>query len=280
MSKKVNQGKPSVSIITVCFNSEKYLERAIKSVVTQDYPHIEHIIIDGGSKDGTLDIIEKYKNRISYWISEPDNGIYDAMNKGIKVAKGDILYFLNSDDRLYNRDVVKNAAYFLNSKNVDFVYGNILNCSLNSPNFLLGKYPNFITKRHFLRGTIGHPATFFRRGCFVKAGNFDIRYRILSDYEWFLRALFKCCLRSYHMKQIVSIFQCDGTSCDGTNKGQVVSERRYIEKLYFSDFEIHLGKFINFFLYGDCFRYILKFILRKKIYSTLSDFKNKVYMLE
>ena len=268
-----------VSVITVCFNSEKYLERAIESLLAQSYPNIEHIVIDGGSKDGTLDVIKKYKNSISYWISEPDKGIYDAMNKGISVSKGDILYFLNSDDRLYDGNVIEKAVHFLNLKKADFVYGNILNRSLNNSDFLLGKYPNFITKRYFLRGTIGHPATFFRRNCFKKAGKFDIKYKIVSDYEWFLRALFKYHLRPYHIRQIISIFQCNGTSSNDANKRHISLERKSIERLYFSNFEIRLGKFVNFFLYGDCFRYVLRFILRKKIYSILANFKNEVYLL-
>lgn len=278
--KKNKDKKPLVSVITACLNSEKYLKRAIESLLIQDYSNIEHIIIDGGSRDGTLDVIKKHGTHISYWTSEPDKGIYDAMNKGIDASKGDILYFLNSDDRLYDKDVIKNAVYFLNSKKADFAYGNILNRSLNDKSLLLGKYPNFITKRHFLRGTIGHPATFFRRDCFKKVGKFDIRYTILSDYEWFLRALFKYNLRSYHMKQVVSVFQCNGTSSDEKSRNCIASERKSIEKIYFSRFEILLGKFINFFLYGDFLRYILRFILRKKIYSALSDFKNKVYLLK
>ena len=275
--KKTN---PLVSIITACFNSEKFLERTLQSVCCQTYPNIEHIIIDGGSKDATLDIIKKHKEHISYWISEPDKGVYDAMNKGINVSSGDILYFLNSDDRLYDKDVIKKIVYFLKLKKAAFVYGNILNCNSNNYDLSLGKYPDLITKRHFLRGTIGHPATFFHRNCFKKAGNFDIRYKILSDYEWFLRALFKHKLRSYHMRQIVSIFQCNGISSDKKNSDCITNERKAIEKIYFNKIETYLGKFINFFLYGDCFRYILRVVLRKRIYSALVSFKNRFYLLK
>lgn len=99
-----------VSIITVCYNSEEYIEEAVKSVLFQTYQNIEYIIIDGKSTDGKLNIINKYKDRISKIMSEKDEGIYDAMNKGAQVATGDIIYFLNSDDRLIDKDVIMDAA--------------------------------------------------------------------------------------------------------------------------------------------------------------------------
>lgn len=267
---------PLVSVITVCFNSERYLERSIKSLLAQNYSNIEHIIIDGGSKDGTLDIIKKYENHISYWVSEPDEGIYDAINKGINVSKGDILYVLHSDDRLYDKDVIKKVVDFFNKKEVDLAYGDILSYNLNSPDFSLVRYPHFITKRHFLRGTIGHPAVFLQRNSFRKVGNFDTKYKIASDYEWFLRALFKNHLRAAHMRRVISIFQCNGTSNDESNKDYILLEKKMIESLYFSSFEICVGKCINFFLYGDCFRFILRLIFRKRLYGLLASYRAKL----
>ena len=267
------ESNPLLSVITACLNSEKYLERAIKSVLAQDYPNIEHIIIDGGSKDGTLDIIRKYENDLGYWVSEPDKSIYDAMNKGIKASKGDILYFLNSDDRLYDKNVVKKVMDFFNKKEVDFIYGDILQCNLNNSDLLLGRYPNNIKKRHFLRGTIGHPTTFFHRDCFIKAGNFDIRYKIMADYEWYLRALFKKGLRAAHTKQIISIFQEGGLSKD-TNLFS--SEAKYIQKIYFNSYESAIGKITNFLFYGDVFRVIARTIFQKKDYSFLRRWIKKI----
>ena len=115
--------KPLISIITVTFNAEKVLEETILSVIDQKYANIEHIIIDGGSTDGTLDIIRKYDSHISFWISEPDNGLYDAMNKGIKVAKGDWLNFLNAGDNYSSMDVLKDL--FSTPVDSTLVYGDI-----------------------------------------------------------------------------------------------------------------------------------------------------------
>ena len=101
---------PKVSVITVCYNAEEFIENAINSVLNQTYINIEYIIIDGASKDSTVPIINKYKSKITFFLSEPDNGIYEAMNKGIKAATGDILYFLNSDDIFYDKYVIENVV--------------------------------------------------------------------------------------------------------------------------------------------------------------------------
>ena len=111
--KKSFDDKPLISIITVVFNGEKYLEETIQSVINQTYSNVEYIIIDGGSTDGTLDIIKKYEKKIDYWVSEKDKGIYDAMNKGIDVASGEWINFMNASDIFYNSDVLK---YTFNKK--------------------------------------------------------------------------------------------------------------------------------------------------------------------
>lgn len=111
-----------ISIITVCLNSVKTIEQTIRSVIMQDYDNLEYIIIDGGSTDGTMDIIRKYENYFSYWISEPDNGIYDAMNKSLKVCTGDVVAFLNSDD-WYDNNVLKRVNSYFEENDVDIVSG-------------------------------------------------------------------------------------------------------------------------------------------------------------
>lgn len=265
-----------VSVISACFNSEKYLERAVQSLLSQTYKNIEFIVIDGGSTDRTLRILDKYKDDIDYLMSEPDNGIYDAMNKGIKCSTGDILYFFNSDDRFYDKDIIKKVVDFFNKKKVDFIYGNIANCYLGDSRFSIGRYPRIITKRHFIRNTIGHPATFFRRDCFEKAGMYDIRYKIVSDYEWYMRALYRYHLRYAYINQLISIFQCNGASMTEANSVQISLEREAVQKLYFYPIEVHIGKLLNFFLYLDFLRVIAHLILRERGYQLLLKFKKKV----
>ena len=112
IQKKWEPGKPLISIITVVRNGEQYLEQTIRSVLNQTYENIEHIIVDGGSADGTLDIIRRFENRIAYWMSEPDEGIYHAMNKGSRIASGDYALYLNADDYLYRNDSIEQALRF------------------------------------------------------------------------------------------------------------------------------------------------------------------------
>ena len=264
-----------VSVITVTLNSRQYIERAIKSLLSQTYGNIEYIIIDGGSTDGTLEILDKYRDKIDFFVSEPDKGLYDAMNKGINHSTGEILYFFNSDDRFYDKNVIKKAVDYFSKKRADFIYGDILNDHIDTGTYSYGKYPSFITKRHFIRSTIGHPAAFFRRRCFEKVGVFDIRYRIVSDYEWFLRALFKYYLKQRHINEIISIFQCSGISTDESNKESILREKESIQKLYFKPRELRIGRWLNFFLYGDIFRILARFIIGKKRYEYLSNIKNQ-----
>ncbi len=124
-TKKFYSHKPLMSIITVVFNGEKFLEQTIQSVINQTYKNIEYIIIDGGSTDGTLDIIKKYKDKIDYWASEKDEGIYDAMNKGIKVAKGKYLAFINADDWYEDNALNHVFSAYSQNQNIDFFYGNL-----------------------------------------------------------------------------------------------------------------------------------------------------------
>ena len=267
-----------VSIITACLNSERYLERAIQSVLSQSYKNIEHIIIDGGSADNTTNIIKKYKDHISYWVSEPDTGIYDAMNKGIKQATGDIIYFLNSDDRFYDTAVIKKAAdYFNRDKNIDFLYGNVINSYADSPRNWVGKCPALLTKMYLIRNTIAHQATFFRKRCFEKTGLFDTRYKILSDYDWYLRAFYKHRLRYRHINQMISFFQHGGISTIEEYETCKRLERRAVQEIYFTPLELQMVKWSNLFIYGDFFRIIGRLIFREKGYQLIVSCKNKLF---
>jgi len=275
MSDKSFYNNPKVSVITACLNSQKHIERAIKSLLTQTYDNIEYVVIDGGSTDATLRILDNYKDNIAYMLSEPDKGIYDAMNKGIRHSTGDILYFFNSDDRLYDKDVIKNIVDFFSKNKADFVYGNIVNDYSDNSASSIGRYPRFITKRHFIRNTIGHPATFFKKSCFDKAGVYDIQYKIVSDYEWYLRALYKYHLRCAYINKIISIFECSGASMTDANSAIILAEREYVQKLYFNPAELIIGKFLNFFLYLDFLRFAARLILRKRGYEFFLKFKKK-----
>ena len=177
-----------ISIITVCYNSEKTIRKTIDSVIHQDYNNIEHIIIDGLSNDNTLKIINEYSHKISKIISEKDNGIYDAINKGIKSATGDIVGILNSDDELYNSEIIRIIAdTFKNNSNLDSIIGDII--FLNDKNQIHRKYSS--SKWNPLKFAWGlmppHPSFYCKKQLFSQFGYYRTDFKIASDYELMMR---------------------------------------------------------------------------------------------
>ncbi|KAF0135186.1 MAG: cell wall bioproteinis glycosyltransferase [Candidatus Saganbacteria bacterium] len=181
--------KPLVSIVTTVFNGEKYLEQTIKNIINQSYQNIEYIIIDGDSKDKSIEIIRNHEKRIDYWISGKDKGMYDGINKGLMLAKGDILAYLNSDD-LYHQQTVETVVNYLKEHpETALVYGN---CDyINSKGEYLYTYqcPSFNWKRFVFhdRSFIPQPTSFWRRKVHEKIGYFDASLRHLGDYDFFVR---------------------------------------------------------------------------------------------
>jgi glycosyltransferase involved in cell wall biosynthesis len=181
-------GFMKVSVITVCKNSEGVIEKAIQSVLDQSYKDMEYLLIDGGSTDRTLEIAEKYKGRIDFMVSEKDGGIYDAMNKGVKHATGEIVYFLNSDDSLFDRDVVADVIGRFGIDAPLLVYGNIY--LINDEHEGIVKYDR-VDKRFFLHNTICHQALFMKRDLLREIGPYDDRYRVYADMDWLIKAFLK-----------------------------------------------------------------------------------------
>ncbi|MDA8157305.1 MAG: glycosyltransferase family 2 protein [Actinomycetota bacterium] len=176
-----------VSVITITFNSKKYLEHTIQSVLDQDYSDIEYIIVDGGSTDGTLDIIRKYETRIAKWISEPDKGISDAWNKGIKMSSGEIIGLINSDD-YYEPGALKAVAdIFRENPAVDIIHGNLRLWNAMENSFAIEKPPSEPEKTAWRKKLAWHPTVFVRRRAYEKFGLFDLSYRFAMDYELILR---------------------------------------------------------------------------------------------
>lgn len=177
-----------ISIITITFNSAKYLEETIKSVIAQDYSNVEYIIVDGGSTDSTIPIIEKYEGKISKWVSEPDEGISDAMNKGIRMSSGDIVGILHSDDFYADPTVLGRVAeVFSNSPHIKALYGiQDYVAPVTGKIFLTwgrDSDPSEIKKRMY----IPHPTLFVRRKVYDEIGLFRLDYRVAMDYEFAIR---------------------------------------------------------------------------------------------
>lgn len=173
-ARKMPVKAPEISIITVVFNAANYIESCIKSVIDQSYTNFEFIVVDGGSVDGTLEIVDLYRERIDVLVSEKDRGIYDAMNKGVGLASGNWLYFLGADDRLANKDVLSEIAK-IDKDGLDVIYGNIM-----YDNGV--KFRSSFDWKMLLRNTLHHQSAFYCSKIFSK-NSFDINNKILSDYE-------------------------------------------------------------------------------------------------
>ncbi len=180
-----------ISIITVSYNSEKTIEDTIKSVFNQQFVDLEYIIIDGGSKDNTMEIVNKYKDKITKVISESDRGIYDAMNKGIKSAKGDVIGILNSDDFYYNEEVLSKVINEFELDNFDAVYGDIIYVD----NFDIKKQVRYWKAGEYKENKLNfgwimpHPAFFVKKKVYNDFGLFNLDFKIAADYELMLRFL-------------------------------------------------------------------------------------------
>lgn len=179
-----------VSIITPTYNSERTLRNTINSVIRQDYPEIEHIIIDGGSTDGTLEIIQEYETHITRYISEPDKGIYDAMNKGISMATGDIIGILNSDDLFESSDVIRTIAETLeNNSTLDGIHADLYYVDPHNTNHIIRYWHTKPYPRNgFLTGWHpAHPTFYVRRSCYERYGRFRLDMPLSADFELMLR---------------------------------------------------------------------------------------------
>ena len=180
-----------VTIITVCYNSANTIEKTILSVRNQTYKNIEYIIVDGNSKDTTLSIIKKHENIISNWISEPDKGLYDAMNKGIDMATGDLIGILNSDDVFNSESVIEEIVDFHKRYDIDASVGNIVQHKENGKIIRLYSSKYWNPERLKIGFMPPHPSIFFKKELFDKFGNYDLGFKIGADYELITRFFLK-----------------------------------------------------------------------------------------
>ena len=180
-----------ISVITAVLNGRATIADALASVLAQDHPDIELIVIDGASTDGTLDIIQRYAGRVAHLVSEPDRGIYDALNKGIRLATGEVVGFLHADDRYADNRVLSRIAAALSDPGVDACYGDLLYVGKDEPNHVIrhwqaGPYHPRLLARGWMPP---HPTFYARRSVYQRLGGFDLDYRIAADYDCMLRFL-------------------------------------------------------------------------------------------
>jgi glycosyltransferase len=203
-----------VSIITISYNSAETIEDTIKSVVSQDYPNIEYIIIDGASKDETLTIVGQYKDKIAKVISEKDKGIYDAMNKGVDHATGDIIGILNSDDYYYDESVISEVVRLFEQEQTDGLYADLVYVDRADPDRVIRYWKSGSYKDgKFLRGWMPpHPTFFVKREVYEKYGLYSTDLRSAADYEFMLRVIHKHKISLSYMPRILTKMRVGGMS--------------------------------------------------------------------
>jgi glycosyltransferase len=218
-----------VSIITVCLNSAETIEDTIRSVIIQDYKDIEYIVVDGASTDGTQQILQKYRSRISKCISEPDKGIYDAMNKGIRLAAGEIVGFLSADDVYAYDKVTSEVVALLTADHLDAVYGDLAYVDCKDAGKVVrywqaGRYrPNA-----FYHGWVPpHPTFFCRKGLFERYGGFNTKYKTAADFELMLRFIEKHRITLGYIPKILVRMRTGGRA--NTIRGVIEGNREIID---------------------------------------------------
>lgn len=223
-----------VSIITSCFNSEKTIEDTIQSVLSQTYPNIEYIIIDGKSTDKTLEIVNNHRDKSTKVVSEKDNGIYDAMNKGIKLSTGDYILFLNAGDRLSDSICIEALMKSIDSKNALVYYTDVVWVDLNKKVIRAG-LPDINYSSDLYFKNFPHSGTIYRKSCFVDYGYFRDDLKILADYEMNLRLLIKHRVSYTILDTLLSFFYTGGISTSESGKHLREKEMNEIKSDYFKN---------------------------------------------
>ncbi|SHL54250.1 glycosyltransferase family 2 protein [Flavobacterium xanthum] len=221
-----------ISIITINYNNLEGLKRTIESVAQQTWAAFEYIVIDGGSTDGSKAYIEAQSENVDYWVSEPDKGIYNAMNKGILKASGNYLLFLNSGDHFYSDTVLE--EYHNRVANYDLIYFNLK--VIGDNNTFLKKYPDQLSFSYFTNDTLPHPATFIKASLFTKIGMYDESFKIVSDWKFFMESICKFNCSYIRVDETLATFYLDGLSSVPQNKVLILEESRKILKSNFQAF--------------------------------------------
>jgi len=221
----MNNHPYSVSIVTIVFNGAAHIEQTMQSVLHQTYAPIEYIVIDGGSTDGTLSVIDKYRYKIAYFISEPDSGIYDAINKGISKATGSLIGLIHCGD-YYELNAVSEAVAGFVSSGADIIYGdiNVIEEYEDKIITIFKKSDHRNLKRNM---SIFHPATFVSRQCYARYGLYDPKFKSAADYDYFLK-LYSSGVEFKHINKLLATFRAGGTS--GSNFKLTAKENFTIRK--------------------------------------------------
>lgn len=234
--------KSKISIITVNYNNLDGLKKTVESVKNQTFQDFEYLIVDGKSTDGSLEFLEKNSAFFDYWISEPDSGVYQAMNKGIKKATGKYLLFLNSGDHFFSTKVLEQNHNYLIDE--DIIYFNLQ--VIESEKSFIKNYPDTLSFSYFVKDTLPHPATFIKKEAFLITNFYKETFKIVSDWKFFLDAICKYNLTYKHIDRTLSTFYIGGLSSNKDNKIIKINEHKEVLKTDYSPYMQDLDDVINF----------------------------------
>ncbi len=258
-----------LSIITINYNNAAGLNKTLNSVVSQKNIEFEYLVIDGGSSDGSLAMIKTNESQINYWVSEPDKGIYDAMNKGIVKATGEYCLFLNSGDYLVDDTIL--SKVFSGHAEADILYGEIL-FDFGNKGKKMQERPSRLSTFHLFHDNIWHPASFIRRSLFTSIGLYNSSFKIAADYDFFLHAIGIKKVSTCYLPYVISVYDTTGLSTKPENTIQVAFERKEIHKKYFQTEEIEYYENLRKYK----FSFLAKWLVNKPV---LSSFFNRMLSL-
>ena len=215
----------TISVITVAFHSEATIRETLESVTAQDYDRVEHIVVDGGSSDNTMEIVNAHLRKGGIVISEPDHGLYEAMNKGVSLATGDIVGFLNSDDLFQDQSVLSSVAEAFADPSVSAVYGDLIYFSDDCPSEIKRRYSsaNFVAGQLTSGWMPAHPTLYVRRSTFLEAGPFRTNYRIAADFEFCVRLFSLPDLKARYLPRIMVRMRTGGLSTRGLRSKLIIA---------------------------------------------------------
>lgn len=219
--------KPFLSIITICFNEQQRIANTCESIINQLFSDFEWLVIDGGSTDGTLEILKKYSDRISILISEPDKGIYNAHNKGLQKASGHYCLFLNGGDELASPEILQQV--FSDFHQEDILYGSLLVEEEDGESHIAEAQVK-LTPFYFMHNTLWHPATFIKTSVLKEFNGYDEHFKLVADYDFFLRAYYSKKVSFKHLPYVISRFNMEGVGSKPESQQQVLKERLASQK--------------------------------------------------
>ena len=259
-STEIRQAMPKLSIITINYNNLEGLKRTVESVVNQTWQEFEYIVIDGGSTDGSAAYIESQSENIDYWVSEPDKGIYNAMNKGIAQATGEYLLFLNSGDHLYNNKVIKEISQYYNS--YDLICFDVH--MIKNGDSRMVRHPDKLRFSDFYLNGLNHQSVLIRKELFETVGLYDENLKIASDWKFFILALFVHNCIYININKTLSTYYVDGISTQLMENH--LTERNQVLKEYFSAFVLDYEEW-----------YKNRELLKMHRYKMLSEIEKSVF---